>query len=57
MVGAKKLSGTSFIVVPAGAVRPVGVCSRKCIALHRGARRGELQARQERRQCLQVPEV
>jgi hypothetical protein len=29
-----------FILVPAGAVRPAVVCSRNCIALHRGARRG-----------------
>jgi hypothetical protein len=33
------------------------VCSRHCIALHRGACRGGLQARQERRPGLQVPEV
>jgi hypothetical protein len=57
MVGAKQLSDTSFILVPVGAVRPAGVCSRHCIALHRGACRGELQARRERRRGLQVPEV
>jgi hypothetical protein len=57
MAGAKQLSDTSFILVPAGAVRPAGVCSRHCIARHRGACRGELQARWERRQCPQVPEV
>jgi hypothetical protein len=33
------------------------VCTRHYIALHRGARRGWLQARQERRSGLQVPEV
>jgi hypothetical protein len=33
------------------------VCSRHYIALHRGACRGELQARRERRQGPQVPEV
>jgi hypothetical protein len=49
MAGAKQLSDTSFILVPAGAVRPAGVCSRHCIALHHGACRGELQARRERR--------
>jgi hypothetical protein len=38
------------------AVRPTGVCSWRCIAMHRGARRGELQARRERRRNLQVPE-
>jgi hypothetical protein len=35
---------TEFILVPAGAVCPAVVCSRHCIALHRGARRGGLQA-------------
>jgi hypothetical protein len=55
--GAKKLSDTRFILVPAGAVHPEGGCSRNCIALHRSACRGELQARRERRRNLQVPEV
>jgi hypothetical protein len=36
MAGAKQLGDTRFILVPAGAVRPAGVCSRHCIALHRG---------------------
>jgi hypothetical protein len=49
MVGDKQLSDTSFIMVPDGAVYPVGVCSRHCIALHRDACRGELQAWRERR--------
>jgi hypothetical protein len=48
---------TEFILVPAGAVRPAVVCSGHCIALHRGARRGGLQAWWERRAGLQVPEV
>jgi hypothetical protein len=48
---------TGFILVPPGAVRPALVCSGHCIALHRGARRGGLQAWQERRPGLQVPEV
>jgi hypothetical protein len=48
---------TGFILVPAGAVRPAVVCSGHCIALHRGARRGGLQAWRERRLGLQVPEV
>jgi hypothetical protein len=48
---------TGFILVPAGAVRPAVMCSRHCIALHRGARRGGLQAWRERRPGLQVPEV
>jgi hypothetical protein len=51
------MSDTGFILVPAGAVRPAVVCSRHCIALHHGARRGGLQARWERRPGLQVPEV
>jgi hypothetical protein len=46
-----------FILVPAGVVRPGVVCSGHCIALHRGARRGVLQAWRERRLGLQVPEV
>jgi hypothetical protein len=57
MAGAKQLDDTGFILVPAGAVRPAGVCSRHCIVLHRGACRGVLQARRERRRSLQVPEV
>jgi hypothetical protein len=57
MAGAKQLGDTRFILVPTGAVRPAGVCSRHCIALHHGACRGGLQARQERRRSLQVPEV
>jgi hypothetical protein len=57
MAGAEQLSDTNFIMVPAGAVRPAGLCSGHCIALHRGACRGELQARLERRQGLQAPEV
>jgi hypothetical protein len=48
---------TGFILVPAGAVRPAVVCSGHCIALHRSARRGVLQAWWERRPGLQVPEV
>jgi hypothetical protein len=46
-----------FILVPVGAVRPAMVCSGHYIALHRGARRGGLQAWWERRLGLQVPEV
>jgi hypothetical protein len=48
---------TGFILVPAGAVRPAVVCSGHYIALHRGARRGGLQAWWERRPGLQVPKV
>jgi hypothetical protein len=57
MAGAKQLDDTSFILVPTGAVRPAVVCSGHYIALHRGACRGVLQARRERRLVLQVPEV
>jgi hypothetical protein len=57
MAGAKQLGDTRFILVPAQVVRPAGMCSWHCIALHRGACRGVLQARQERRLVLQVPEV
>jgi hypothetical protein len=54
MAGAKQLGDTGFILVPAGAVRPAVVCSRHCIALHRGACRWGLQVRRERRPGLQV---
>jgi hypothetical protein len=57
MDGVKQLDDTSFILVPAGAVRPAVVCSGHYIALHRGACRGVLQARRERRLVLQVLEV
>jgi hypothetical protein len=57
MPDAKQLGDTGFILVPAGAVCPAGVCSRHCIALHRGACRGALQEGRERRWSLQVPEV
>jgi hypothetical protein len=50
-------SDTGFILVPAGAVRPAVVSSEHCIASHRGAHRGGLQAWWERRPGLQVPEV
>jgi hypothetical protein len=57
MAGPKQLGDTRFILVPAGVVRPAAVCLRHCIALHRGACRGGLQARRERRPGLQVPEA
>jgi hypothetical protein len=57
MAGAKQLDDTSFILVPAGVVRPAGVCSEHYIASHCGACRGVLQARRERRLVLQVPKV
>jgi hypothetical protein len=37
MAGAKQLGDTRFILVPTGVVRPAGMCSRHCIALHRSA--------------------
>jgi hypothetical protein len=57
MAGAKQLVTLGFILVPAGAVRPAGVCSGHYIALHRSSCRGGLQARRERRPILQVLEV
>jgi hypothetical protein len=57
MAGAKQLLTLGFILVPAGAVRAAGVCSRHYIALHRGPCGGGLQAKWERRSGLQVPEV
>jgi hypothetical protein len=58
MVGAKQLVTLVFILVPGGGgVRLVVVCSGHYITLHRGACKGVLQARWERRLVLQVPEV
>jgi hypothetical protein len=57
MAGAKQLVTLVFILVLAGAVRPAVVCSGHYIASHRGACRGVLQARRERRLVFQVPEV
>jgi hypothetical protein len=57
MAGAKQLGDTRFILVPVGVVRLAGICSGHCIALHRGACRGVLQARWERRLVLQVAEL
>jgi hypothetical protein len=53
MDGAKQLVTLVFILIPAGG----RTSSRHYIALHRGARRGGLQARRERRSGLQVPKV
>jgi hypothetical protein len=57
MAGAKQLVTLILSWFRPGAVRPAVVCSGHYIALHRGARRGGLQARRERRSALQVPEV
>jgi hypothetical protein len=50
--GAKQLVTLGFILVPAEAVRPAVICSRHYIALHRGACRGVLQVKRERRLVL-----
>jgi hypothetical protein len=57
MAGAKQLVTLGLSWFRPGAVRPAGVCSGHYIALHRGVRRGGIQARRERRSGLQVPEV
>jgi hypothetical protein len=57
MAGAKQLVTRGFILVPAeGRTSSRGVLEAlNCV--HRGARRGGLQAKWERRPGLQVPEV
>jgi hypothetical protein len=50
-------NNTGFYPGSGRAVRTAVACSRHYIALHRGARRGGLQAWRERRPGLQVPEV
>jgi hypothetical protein len=57
MAGAKQLVTLGLSWFWSAVVRPTGVCSGHYIVLHRGARRGGLQARRERRSGLQVPEV
>jgi hypothetical protein len=57
MVGAKQHNDTSLSWFRLWAVRPPGVRSGRCITFHRGACRGELQARREKRGSLQVLEV
>jgi hypothetical protein len=57
MAGAKQLVTLILSWFRPGAVRPAAVCSGHYIALHRGAHRGGLQARRERRSGLRVPEV
>jgi hypothetical protein len=56
MVGANNTMTRGLSWFRPWAIRPVGVHSWRCIAWHRGARRGELQAKRERRRSLQVPE-
>jgi hypothetical protein len=56
MAGAKQHNDMRFILIlTAGRTSSRGALGR-CIAVHRGARRGELQARRERRRSLQIPE-
>jgi hypothetical protein len=57
MANAKQLVTLILSWFRPGALHPAEVCSEHYIALHRGARRGGLQARWERRSGLQVPEV
>jgi hypothetical protein len=57
MACAKQHNDTVLSWFQSWAVRPTRVCSGRYIAVHRGACRGELQARWERRRNLQVPEV
>jgi hypothetical protein len=57
MAGAKQHDDTVLSWFRPWAVRPAGVRSGRCIALHRSACRREIQARRERRGSLQVPEV
>jgi hypothetical protein len=57
MASAKQLMTLILSWFRPGALRPTVMCSGHYIALHRGARRGGLQARRERRSGLQVPEV
>jgi hypothetical protein len=49
--------GEQQLLLSVRKVRPAAVCSGHYIALHRGARRGGLQAWRERRPCLQVLQV
>jgi hypothetical protein len=56
MAGSKQRIDTGLSWFRPWAVRPAGVHSWRCIAVHHGARRGELQATRERRRSLQVPE-
>jgi hypothetical protein len=57
MAGAKQLVTLILSWFRPGAVHPAVVCSGHYIALHRGARRGGLQVRRERKSGLRVLEV
>jgi hypothetical protein len=57
MVGAKQLVTLGFILVPAGGRTSSRGVLEALYCVHRGACRGGLQARRERRSGLQVLEV
>jgi hypothetical protein len=57
MAGAKQLMALGFILVPAGVRTSSRGVLEALYRVHRGARRGGLQAKRERRSGLQVPEV
>jgi hypothetical protein len=57
MVGAKQLVTLGFILVPAGGRTSSRGVLEALYCVHRGACRGGLQARRERRSDLQVLEV
>jgi hypothetical protein len=57
MAGAKQLVTRGFILVPAGGRTSSKGVLEALYCMHRGARRGGLQAKRERRPGLQVPEV
>jgi hypothetical protein len=52
MAGAKQYNDADLSWFRPRVIRPAGVRSGRCIVLHRGACRGELQARRERRGSL-----
>jgi hypothetical protein len=57
MTGAKQLVARGFTLVPAGGRTSNRGVLEALYCVHRGARRGGLQAKRERRSDLQVPEV
>jgi hypothetical protein len=57
MAGAKQLVTLGFVLVPAGGHTSSRGVLEALYHVHRGARRGGLQAKRERRSGLQVPEV
>jgi hypothetical protein len=57
MVSAKQLVTLSFILVPVGGRTSSRGVLEALYCMHRGAHRGGLQAKRERRSGLQVPQV